>query len=326
MKGLLLTILLLLSYTIWGQTPGDEYKMKGMACLQANKTDSALILLQLAVDAGQDDGAVLGGLALVYVLKGDASRAIGYARDARSRKESVTADAYVAGILASEKLGKPGQRDKWLRDGLKRFPEDYLLLYHSGRLAIPLDVKKAEAYLLRSVYAAPWFAESHFLLGQQMYRQGENLKAVLPLFYFLLLENSSERSKETVLNIESLYHAWSMSEKGVSKVTRVDPGFTSDFTPEKGEFVKTDYSARSRWFVQQSASLMLSLDEIEVAPNHILWEFYSDFFNQAATTGHAEALSWHLANGRYPAELLEWIAANGAKYQEMIDWLSVQDY
>lgn len=323
---MLFAILLLLPYTAKGQTSGDDYKAKGLACLQANKTDSALIMLDLAVGAGQNDGAVLGALALVYVLEGDATKAIGYARDARSRKESVTADAYVAGVLASEKLGKPGQRDKWLRDGLKRFPEDYLLLYHAGRLSTASNASEAEAYLLRSVYAAPWFAESHFLLGQQMYRQGENLKAVLPLFYFLLLENSSERSKETVLNLEGLFNAWSNSNQGISKVTRVSSGFTTGFMPEKGEFKKTDYSARSRWFVQQSANLMLSLDEIEVAPNHILWEFYSDFFNQAATTGHAQALSWHLANGRYPAELVEWIAANGAKYQNMIDWLSVQDY
>ena len=325
MKNLLFVILFLLPYTIWGQTPGDDYKAKGLACLQANKTDSALIMLQLAVDAGQDDGAVLGALALVYVLEGNVTKAIGYARDARSRKESVTADAYVAGVLASEKLGKPGQRDKWLRDGLKRFPEDYLLLYHAGRLTIPFNVKEGEAYLLRSVYAAPWFAESHFLLGQQMNRQGENLKAVLPLFYFLLLENSSERSKETVLNIESLYQAWSISEKGVSKVTRVSPDFISGFTPEKGEFVKTDYSARSRWFVKQTADLIQSLNNVEVASNHILWEFYSDFFNRVATTGHAEALAWHLANGRYHAELVEWIAANGARYKEMVDWLSVQE-
>ena len=303
---------------------GEDYKTKGLTFLRANKIDSALIYLDLAMGAGINDGEVMGALAVIYVDKGDAGRAIAYARKARNQKGTVTADAYLAGVLASEKDVKPKRRNRWLNQGLKLFPEDYLLLYHAGRIKIPFNRPEGELYLLRSIYAAPWFAESHYLLGQQMFRYGENLKSVLPLFYFLLLENSSERSLETVLNIERLYQSWAASEKGISKLSRVSPGFVSAFKPVTGDFKATDYPARSRWFVKQSIDLMSTLDKIDVSSNDILWEFYSEFFHKAVELGHEEALAWHLANARFPADLLEWIAGNGARYKEMVDWLSIQ--
>lgn len=325
MKRILTLPLIALFFgTLMGQTPSQDYKSKGIASLRSNQNDSAMIYLNLALGADKNDGEVLGALALVYFQIGDANTAMSLARKARKQKKTVTADAYIAGALGSEQLVKPKQRDRWLHAGLKKFGGDYLLLYHTGRVNIPYDRAEGEKYLIRSVYAAPWFAESHYLLGQQMYRHGENLKAALPLLYFLLLENSTERSKETVLNIELLYKAWAVSDKGISKTSRVSTGFVSGFTPQQADFKPLDYRARSEWFVQQSVGLLNSLGNIKSNSDDMLWEFYSDFFIKAVELGNAEALAWHLANARYPAELLEWVAGNGALYKAMTDWLSVQ--
>jgi hypothetical protein len=325
MKRILVLPLIALFFgTLMGQTPGQDYKSKGIASLRSNHNDSAMIFLNMALAADKKDGEVLGALALVYFQMGDSRKALYYARRACKQEKTVTADAFIAGALGSEDLVKPKQRDRWLHRGLKRFPGDYLLLYHTGRVNIPYDRAEGEKYLIRSVYAAPWFAESHYLLGQQMYRHGENLKAALPLFYFLLLENSTERSKETVLNIELLYKSWAVSDKGISKTSRVSTGFVSGFTPQEAEFKPLDYTARSEWFVQQSVGLLNSLGDIKSDSNDLLWEFYSDFFTKAVELDNAEALSWHLANARYPAELLEWVAGHGAQYKAMTDWLSVQ--
>ncbi len=321
---LILLVLFSLMYPAIGQNSGVDYKTKGIKFLRANQSDSALIYLDLAMGAGISDGEVLGAVAVLYMERGDIGKAMQYARKARQQAETVTPDAYIAGVLASEKDAKPKRRNRWLNEGIKKFPEDYLLLYHAGRLKIPFNKKEGEEYLLRSVYAAPWFAESHYMLGQQMFRHGENLKAVLPLFYFLLLENSSERSMETVLVLERIYQAWAVSDKGISKITRVSPGFKTAFTPQTGDFKPIDYSARSKWLVKQTLELMTALDKVEVSSSDILWEFYSEFFHKAVELGHAEALAWHLVNARYPADLLEWVAGNGSRYKEMVDWLSIQ--
>lgn len=321
---LVLLVLIFSAFAATSQNAGVDFKTKGIGFLRANQSDSALIYLDLAMGAGISDGEVLGAVAVLYMERGDIGKAMQYARKARKQAETVTPDAFIAGVLASEKDSKPKRRNRWLNEGIKKFPEDYLLLYHAGRLKIPFNKKEGEEYLLRSVYAAPWFAESHYMLGQQMFRHGENLKAVLPLFYFLLLENSSERSMETVLVLERIYQAWAVSDKGISKITRVSPGFKTAFTPESGDFKPTDYTARSKWLVQQTVALMTALDKVEVSSSDILWEFYSDFFHKAVELGHAEALAWHLVNARYPADLLEWVAGNGSSYKEMVDWLSIQ--
>ncbi len=320
----ILPFFLVISVILFGQTPGIDYKTKGLEYYNANKTDSALIFFKKALEKNKRDGEILGILALIYLEKGDAEKSIGYARNAQKHQSTVTVDAYIAGVLASEIQSKPRRRDRWLDEGLRLFPGDYLLLYHAGRNKIPYNLIEGEKYLLRSVYANPAFAESHLLLGENMVKSGENLKGVLPLFYFLLLDNGSQRSKEVLSLIERLFQAWASEEKGISKFSLVGHGFKTDFVPEQRNFKSYDISLRSKWVVKQTMGLFMSLQNVKTSNADIVWEFYSDFFLKAVELNLAEPLAWHLVNGTYPAEVMEWIASNGAKYKEMIDWLSIQ--
>jgi len=267
------------------------------------------------------DGEVLGGLALAYIQKGDFQRALENAVEARKDKQHPSADAYLAGVLAHEQLGNVSQRDRWLDMGLKAFPGDYLLLYHGGRIVIPFDLEKGENLLMRSIHAYPAFGEAHLLLGENMFRRGENLKAVLPLMYYLLLYQDALNSGDVVALIERLYNTWSISKESVSKVTKASKGFTIDYVPSayNGEF-----EGKGEWFVSETQAVMQGVINASVSSSDFLWVFYSDFYAQVARLGFDVSMSYHIAYSRYPGYAMEWINNNSEQYQMLGDWLLVQ--
>lgn len=304
----------------FGQIGGNEFKLRGLELLNEGKTDSAMVYLNQAVLKGVTDGEVLGGLALAYIQKGDAERALEKAVEARKDKQYPSADAYLAGVLAHDAMGNVSQRDRWLDQGLKAFPADYLLLYHAGRIIIPFDSEEGERLLLRSIHAYPAFGSAHLLLGENMYRRGENLKAALPLMYYLLLHQDALNSGDVVALIERLYDSWSISKESVSKVSKASKGFTVDYVPTAYTGGPDD---KGEWFVAESLALMQSVQTASVSSSDALWIFYSDFYGQLSRLGFDVPMAHHIAYSRYPADAMEWINENAQLYQMLGDWLMV---
>ncbi|MCA1745836.1 MAG: hypothetical protein LC643_09095, partial [Bacteroidales bacterium] len=178
-----------------------------------------------------------------------------------------------------------------------------------------------ERLLLHSIHAYPAFGSAHLLLGENMYRRGENLKAALPLMYYLLLHQDALNSGDVVALIERLYDSWSISKESVSKVSKASKGFTIDYIP-------TAYSGgpndKGEWFVAESLALMQSVRLATVSSSDALWVFYSDFFGQVARLGFDVPMAHHMAYSRYPADAMEWINDNSQLYQLLGDWLMVQ--
>ena len=317
-------LILILAPAMITTASGVEDKEKGLQLLHSGETGSALYFLNQARLSGLADGEVLGGLALGYFLEGDAQRALTTAEEARRNTKNPSADAYLAGILANEQLGNVTQRDRWIEASLDAFPGDYLLLYHAGRIAIPFDHEKGENLLLKSIIAMPGFPAAHLLLGQSMYRRGENLKAALPLLYYLMLEHDGENSPEQLRLVEQLFNTWAISAPSISRVTRISPGLKSPFVPTPlGEAEKNE-KARLEWTKSQITNLMKSMQNVEVTSNDAMWTFYTDFFNKVASLQFAEPMAMHVMFSRYRADVMQWMIDNSRQYQLMADWLLVQ--
>ncbi|WP_026473182.1 tetratricopeptide repeat protein [Alkaliflexus imshenetskii] len=319
-----LFLVALMPVFLYSQSVGVENKDKGLSALHSGDTETALYYLNELVLHGLADGEVLGGLALAYILKGDAQRALEHAVDARKDRTRPSVDAFLAGFLAHEQLGNVRQRNRWMEQGLEAFPGDYLLLYHAGRVTIPFDSEKGETYLLKAIQAAPGFPPSHFLLGENMYRRGENLKALLPILYYLMLNHDGDDSQDLLVVIERLYDTWAASAGSISRVTRVSPGFRSSFEPVAWESNKNDSLTKMEWFKAQTIGLMNSMRDVEINSRNAMWTFYTDFFAKAAELDFAESLTMHILYSRYPADVMQWLLDNSHRYQMMADWLMVQ--
>lgn len=314
-----ITLLILASGVgMYSQSAADALKLRGLELLDRGENDSAMVYLSRALMDAPDDADILGGLAMVYINMGDAQRAVDFAVKGVKDRLNPSSDAYLAGVLGYEKLGNVRLRNKWLEEGLEVFPSDYLLLYHAGRINIPFDKEKGEKYLLRSIYAYPAFAPAHLLLGENMYRRGENLKAVVPLIYYLFLNHNELNSADIVASIERLYSSWSASTQSISKVSNASKGFTTDFRPE--EF-KGKQDEKGQWFVNQTIGLIKSMETANVASSDGLWLFYSDFFSHVSILGFSQPLAYHISYSRYPGDSMVWINENTELYQMLADWL-----
>ncbi|ASB47771.1 hypothetical protein CDL62_00695 [Alkalitalea saponilacus] len=326
MKILILSFLLLgvVSQPGISQVGGFEYKLRGLDFLQAGKVDSAMVYLNQATLLGLNDGEVLGGLALAYILQGDAQRALEKAVDARRDRTNPSQDAYLAGFLAHEQLGNVRQRNRWMEQGLDLFPGDYLLLFHAGRVLIPFDKEEGERLLLKSIHAEPGFAPAHLLLGEQMHRRGENLKAALPLLYYLMLHHDTPESAELVRVLERLYDSWAASSASISRHSNVSRGFSVPFVPELPDKRLVDDESRANWYVNQTNALLQSLQLADVTSEDALWVFYSDFFAQVARLNFSMPLAMHTAYSRYPSEVMVWMSENARQYDMLANWLLIQ--
>ena len=317
----LVMLALLALPALWGQSKGQEMKDEGLRLMGRGVMDSAMVLLDQAVLLGVSDGEVLGAQALLYLEQGDAQRALEKAVDARKDQQRPSPDAWVAGTLAHAELGNVSQRDRWLEQGLEAFPGDYRLLYHAGRFAIPFDPENGQRYLLRAIYAYPAFGEAHLLLGEQMYRRGENLKAALPMLYYLTMFHDEAHSADLVAALERLYDSWSANQESISKFSRASSGFKADFLPQAFSGTRDE---KGDWFVAQTMDLMAHMSQVEVNSEDALWVFYSDFFEQIHHLEFAEALAHHIAYSRYPDLSMLWINDNPREYEMLGDWMLLQ--
>ncbi|MGQ1946978.1 tetratricopeptide repeat protein [Geofilum sp. OHC36d9] len=321
-KSIIFSLFILSTLTIEAQTEALTHKKMGLNYLDNGEIDSSLTELNAAQRMGLNDGEVLGGMALVYVQKNDIKQAIHYAKKARKDKLHPSANAWLAGVLAYEAKGKSRPMNQWIEKGLAAYPTDFLLLYHAGRLTIHTNETKGEDYLLRAVSSAPAYSPAHLLLGEQMYRKGENIKALLPLLYYLMLNHNTPESPDILAVIENMLNDWAGNSQNISKINKADSDLTTNFIPIQKEKGSDNY----QWLTQQLTAFMESLQTAKINPSAALWSSYTDFFAKAAQMDFDEALTQHIIFSRNQADVLNWITQYPDQYQMMADWITVWEF
>ncbi len=315
-------------FTLFSVTAQDlitakEQKRLGIEYLSQGKTDSALIFLHEAESLGLLDGELMGSLALAHLQNEEVSKAIKWAKLSLTDKVNPSPDGWLAGALAYEKQGRMKKRDSWLKKGIQKFPTDYLLRYYSAKAAFPTDPQKAESDLLTAIFLEPVYAPSHLLLGQEMYRKGENTKTLLPFLYYLMLYHDAPESPDIVALIENLLNDWASMPASTTKVKyQKEDALLPSFKPTP----RDPSTEKDEWLVQQLSQLMKSMEEEDFINQNPSWAYYIDFFSNASKQDHSEALIYHLIFSRYKPETLEWITKYQNKYEMMTLWVSIWEF
>jgi hypothetical protein len=260
-------------------------------------------------------------LMTIALLSEDNKKSLASDKTEKKQKYFSCADDYISAILITENKGKINKCNKLIKKALKRYPEDYLLLYHAGRIIFNDNKLEGERLLIKSVYANPAFEETHLLLGEKMYYQNNYLKTILPLLYFLLLENDTESSVTVVLMIENLLQAWAHEK---IPENHLNFSIECNFIPAQYTLTSKNRTLKYKWLVEQTLNMMQAMNTVKTYSSNVLWEFYTDFFRTVVETENANALAHHLFYSLYPADVLEWISENTLEYKQMIDWMTLQ--
>ncbi len=296
-----------------------DFKKQGIEYLSiAGKTDSALILLHKQNELSPKDNEVIGAIALGYFQKKEFKKAIKWAKKGTKKNQLSSPDSWIAGALSYHELKKYKKRDLWLKQGVKQHPTDYLLRYYLAKTLFPKNFRNAETELLNSIYLEPSFVESHLLLGEQMYQNGENLKALLPVAYFLVLYHDSYQNPDLVAVIENIFQDWSKIKEGNSKSHR-DNAMKIDFQPQ----IITENANRYEWLIFQFDNLLKEMENEEFIKENPSWAFYLDFFSNISRQNFSEPLIRHVLYSRNQGETIDWLTKNGDQYKEMLDWIAL---
>ena len=318
MKNYLVIIFTLFFGSIYSQNNID-LKKQGLEYLSTvGKTDSALILLHKQNKISPKDNEVIGAIALGYFQKKEFKKAIKWAKKGIRKSQLTSPNGWIAGALSYNELKNYKKRDKWLEQGVKQYPTDYLLRYYLAKTLFPKNLKNAETELLNSIYLEPSFVESHLLLGEQMYQNGENLKALLPVAYFLVLYHDSYQSPDLVAVIENIFQDWSKIKQGNSKSHR-DNAMKIDFQPQP----ITENEDKYEWIVSQFVKLLKEMENEEFIKVNPSWAFYLDFFSNISKQNFSEPLIRHILYSRYQGDTIDWLTKNGEQYKEMLNWIAL---
>lgn len=106
---------------------------------------------------------------------------------------------------ALDDMGRTAESVAFYKDALKEFPEHYLLLFNYAISASRLGkIDDAEQALVKALENNPNHPGSHLQLAKINLDKNLKSKAALGMFFFLMLENTSQRSEENAPALKQL--------------------------------------------------------------------------------------------------------------------------
>ncbi len=244
-----------------------------------------------------------------------------------------TDQAYILKGSALDLMGKSVDAVKTYKEGISKFPDNYLLYYNLALTSFNLkkynDVDEA---LMKALTINPAHASSHLLLGYSMSTQGHRVKSVLALSNFLLIEPTGKRAVSALDFLENEFAKGVKKEDDNSVSITVPIQKKSDAfgtaelmlslleSSKQTEANKNKSSHES--FAENLKSLFNILGELKKDNKGFWWNFYVDFFYTLSNKNHVEALSYYIMQAKNDNTVYTWLQQNKDKYEALADWYS----
>lgn len=314
----------------------DSLLRQGMRFHDEGKYREALECYQKVLETEPDNAEAMYEMAYTFMSTGDYKRAVQYAKNSIRKGKVSYAGSYA---VWGSSLDELGQREKALKifdEGMKNFPDDHLLAYNKGLTLYRMKrFREAEAVLCHSVQLRPSHPGSHLLLAYTEAELGNRVKAMLPLYFFLLIESRTERSKTAWEMLASL-QVKGMTQEKTGKISLRIPSredtdslgvldMTVSMVAAASIAGKTDSTELGR-FAERNSTFFSVLSEIKKNIYSLWWNLYIPFLSEVYTSGNTQAFSYYISRGARPEEAEAWFTKNPDKMNRFADWFGKQQY
>lgn len=237
--------------------------------------------------------------------------------------------AYITYGSSIDMLGRKKEAILAYETAMKDF--SHYLLYYNHALTCFSDGQADKAYesVIKAIQMNPSHASSHLILSKIMESKGSRAKAMLPLYYFLLLEPTSPRASkeyETLLNYID-YGVTQDSEKNIN----VKVPITSDSEFEAAEMSLSLSKASNNFdenrekpvlelFSENSDTFFKVLGEIKKDNTGFWWDFYVSFFSDIASNNFTKPFCYYISLSQKEAPI-KWLNDNKNEFEKFSDWL-----
>ncbi|NJK95515.1 MAG: hypothetical protein HC905_11970 [Bacteroidales bacterium] len=208
-----------------------------------------------------------------------------------------------------------------------------MLNYNLALTALNIrEYEVSEAAAIRAINAKPVHGSSHLVLAGIMQEKQENVKAILPLYYFLMLEPKTERSAPNLKSLKAMLIS-GVKEKSANNINlNLSSASLKDTVWGAAEMMlgltgANRYTDEGRkktemeYFIQTTHDLFSFLGEIRKNNTGHWWDLYVSRFNNLVETNNCEAFCYYISQSENSPEIKSWIINNPDKIAAFQEWL-----
>ncbi|MBN7817352.1 tetratricopeptide repeat protein [Algoriphagus pacificus] len=271
-------------------------------------------------------------IALSYISTKDLKNSIAHAKKVIELNENHLIEAYVLWGNALDMDGKPEKAIEVYEVAMKEF-DNHLINYNYAVTCTNVgEIDKAYDALLDGISINPSHGSSHMLLSQIMTMKGSRIKTILPLYFFLLLEPDSNRSRSEYQKLRDLLSQGisKKSEKDIDINIAFSGGDDSDFDAAElmislsavsGTLEENEEKSELELFSEQNELIFKTLGELKKENTGLFWELYVALFSDMANAGFTKPFSYYISQTSGP-EVQDWLNNNEEEFQKFLDWIN----
>lgn len=326
-------------------TPEVQLLQEGVSLHDSQDYKGAIEKYEAALAIDPKFGSAMYELANSYLALGDNDKAMKWAEKTVKNNKDGICEAYtmMGNIYDIDK--KTDKAIKSYKKGLDKCPEENMLHFNLGiAYTGQNDYDNAIKSIEQSALLRPSHRSSHYYLGLLETEKGQKAKVLLPLYYFLLLENDTKRSKNTLGIIQKQYKSAKSDASG-----NMELNINADLL--KGELTSADMLLSiypATWAVMKQAlkdslgvdikeclgddlfNLNKSFFEVLETPkpetkdkSNIWMDFYVPFFKAMHLAGHTEAMSYFIAGSMADEPTQKWLDKHQKELDGFVDWVNL---
>ncbi|MCW3072473.1 MAG: tetratricopeptide repeat protein [Bacteroidetes bacterium] len=274
-----------------------------------------------------DTNFVLACLELTntYIANGQDSLAIQVCDAA-----SILPSSYAPTILlykanALDNMKKSDEAIKLYEEGIKKYPLNNSFYYELGVLKYRQEkYKEANDLFIQSIKCNPYHAASHHQMANLALKQGKLIPAVLAWQFYLLVDNSSERAKAIVGELEKI----AKNEYEFKDVVKVDGLSDQDDFSELEALLRSKVALsdkyKSKLDVKFNITKQLQLIFEKIHPDKsdkgFYMEFYAPIFEQVNKKGYFEPFAYNILAGMGNDKVDSWMKKHKDDSEEFSKW------
>ncbi len=337
-KNILLAIIFSVFYLGLSAQGGDFKTIVSQGVFNYEKGDyeEALSFFKQAYRINRKSDYVCYELALTYLALNENENAAIYSGKIIDKGKEYIEDAYLINASAWENLGRTKRAQKIYTKGIKALSGSYLLHYNLA-LSLYNDKKydKAQEHAITAVELEHGHGSSHLLLAYIMFDKGERVKSMLPLYYFLFIEQDSDRSATAYELLTTLWNQ-GVTHQGQKEIRLINAGFEySEFgavelalsmiKPLDGTEKHVDSSKNPGLirFADNNKVLFKVLAESAEGKQGFWWDFYVNFFSKIDQNNLSEPFSYFISSCKYNKDVLIWLSENHKEYKRFSEWIEL---
>lgn len=228
-----------------------------------------------------------------------------------------------------DNLGKTKRALKLYETAVAKEPGHQLLRYNLALSYFEVGMfAEAEEHVVFSIGLNPGHSSSHLLLANTMLAMGERMKSMLALYYFLLIEQDTDRSLDAYNVLAAIWgnltaipnsdngKSFMSEEDGFRKLEKLLINMPKDSTifdiPSLERF-----DIQTQYFVNQLASL--NWDKTD-----FWYQYYVAFFKDINELNYSQSFVYFISNCKYNTEVLTWLARHHSQFREFVNWMEKQ--